>query len=876
MRKNFLIRLSFFNARLLSSANLSRYIITSLLLLQITICFGKQITPGQSLAIAQKFYQKHKSSGPAKVKSAITPTFRLDYISTDKPKTSRVKTQSTDSTGYFYVYNIGSNLGFIIVSGDDATKPVLAYSDDTTFPTANIPSNLLYWLDFYKSEIKYAQQTSLSTTLLDTITLAKSSSSTSTVVVQPLLANIKWDQTGPYNLLCPFSSTDNARSLTGCVATAMAQIMKYNQWPVKGTGSFSYTDGTNGTLTANFGNTTYDWGNMPDTYGSVSTTAKQDTAVATLMYQCGVSVSMTYSPSGSSALVSDAAVALKNYFGYDTDLNIYTRDFYSSTDWKNMIKTELNASRLVMYGGTTGTFGHAFVCDGYDSNDLFHINWGWSGYYNGYFELSVLNPPPSGSISSTGGFSQGQQIITGIQQPDVITNPSYLINMYSLGLTSTKSTITNIASQSFNVNFGFLNYGANDFNGKFGIGLYKDGVFQKTLSTYPSNVSLLANYGTPNFTLSGLSLSGLASGSYKIYCIFKPSTASSWTIMKGSNLLNNYLNVVVSGTTATITKPSLAPALALSQKITLTGKAYQNKTANFSVTVQNTGNEFYSNMGIKIYSTTNSSVYQYIDYGVVAVPTGETKTFTFSGIVTCAPGSYYATAVCDSTNAFSASSFKEISPKTNNEIPITILSQPAAAALSLTSPLSLSTGSSVISPNQNITLNANITNSGGYYDSDIIAFIFAAGGSSSIGYLDPKTVYIDTNESQSISFNGSLNLNPGNYYFRLYNNPTSWTAFAPAASDVLNFTIGTGITTANNGHEETDYQISPNPVKDAFSLTGFDGKGMLSISDIHGRLLLKKEINGNEYVSVRSLPQGVYILTLVTEKGTTERKMLKR
>ncbi|HEY6914216.1 MAG TPA: C10 family peptidase, partial [Paludibacter sp.] len=570
MKKNYLISPRIFNSRLLIPTHLFRYIITCLLLLQITICFGKQITSEQSLVIAQKFYQKHKSASPAaKIKSTVSPVFKLDYIARDKSNMSKVKAQTADTTGYFYVYNIGSNQGFIIVSGDDTTKPILAYSDDSTFPTTNIPSNLQYWLDFYKTEIKYAQQTALSTTSVENSTL----STAGTVLVQPLLSNIKWDQTTPYNLYCPFSTTDNERALTGCVATAMAQIMKYNQWPVKGTGTYSYTDGTNGTLSADFGNTTYNWSNMPDGYGSVSTTSTQDSAVAQLMYQCGVSVSMNYSPSGSSALVSDAAIALKNYFGYDTDLNIYTREFYSSTEWKNMIKTELNASRLVMYGGTTGTFGHAFVCDGYDSNDLFHINWGWSGYYNGFFELSVLNPPPTESISSTGGFSQGQQIITGIQRPDAIANPSYLINMYSLGLTSTKSTITNIASQSFNVNFGFLNYGANDFNGKFAIGLYKDGVFQKTLSTYPSNVSLLANYGTPNFTLSGLSLSGLASGTYKIYCIYKPSTASSWTIMKGSTLLNNYLNVVVSGTAATITKPSLAPALTLSQKITLSGKA---------------------------------------------------------------------------------------------------------------------------------------------------------------------------------------------------------------------------------------------------------------------------------------------------------------
>ena len=654
----------------------------------------------------------------------------------------------------------------------------------------------------------------------------------------------------------------------------MAQVMRYYQWPLKGTGSYSYTDGNNGTLTADFSNTTYDWSNMLESYtsGSIS---KQDSAVATLMYHCGVAVSMTYSTTGSSATLSDAATALKNYFGYDTDLNIYTRDFYKSSDWMSMIKTELDNARPVLYGGSTGTAGHAFVCDGYDSNNLFHINWGWSGYYNGYFELSILNPPPTGSTTTTGGFSQGQQIITGIKKDDAVSNPSYLINMYSLGLTSTKSTISNIASQTFNVNFGFLNYGANDFVGKFGIGLYKDGVFQKTLATYPNNVSIISNYGTPSFTLSALSLAGLSAGSYKIYCIYKASTASSWSIMSPTNTLNNYLNVVVTGTTATISKPSLAPILNLTQKVTLQGKAYNNRTANFNVTVTNTGNEFYSNMGIKIYSTTNSNVYQYIEYGVVNIPAGETKSFTFSGTITCAAGSYYAAAVCDSTNAFSANSFKVITPISYNPISITVLSEPGASVLSLSSPITLPNGSTTVYRNQDITLNANITNTGGYFDSEVIAFVLKADGSSSVGYLTPKTIYIDTNETQTISLSGSLSLEPGSYFFKLYYQNTSWIGFTPAASALLNFTLMNAVTTDNTNSTEYSCQISPNPVVDAFSIKNIEGKAKLVISDINGRLLITKDIFCDEQISVNNLSKGVYILSITTQNKTVERKMIK-
>ena len=835
------------------------------------ISYGRQITPSQSLSIAQQFYHNRVLSGAAKVKSTHVPVFSLDYTVTENTQSSRVKALSVDSTALFYVYNISDNQGFIIVSGDDATKPILAYSDESQFPAENIPSHVKYWLDFYKEEINSVRNSTSNATT----TALQMKSAAATVVVQPLLGNLKWDQSGPYNLLCPFSVANNARAVTGCVATAMSQLMKYYQWPVKGTGSFSYTDGTNGTLSANFGNTSYDWNNMLSAYGTISSTPQQDTAVATLMYQCGVSVSMTYSPASSSAQLSAAASALKNYFGYDTDLNIYTRNFYTTTDWKNLIKPELNAARPVLYGGSTNTEGHAFVVDGYDSNDLFHINWGWSGYYNGYFELSLLNPAPSGSIGSTGGFSQDQQLITGIQKPDAVTGTTYPIYMYSAGLATSKSSIQNISASSFNVTFGFLNYGISGFSGKVAIALYKDGVFQKTLSA--SNAFVLnPNYGSASFGLSGLSLAGLASGTYKAYCVYEASSASSWTIINGSNQLNDYLNIVISGTSANLSKPVFAPLLTLTQAVTLTGNVYQNKVATFNVTVQNTGTEFNSNMGIKIYSTSNSSVNQYINYGVVVVGAGETKNFTFRGAVTVNPGTYYAVAVCDSTNAFSSTAFKVMTPAIDNQIAITVLAQPATAALSLTVPVSLTSGSSIIAQNDPVTLNAGITNTGGFYDSDIIAFVFPSGGGNSVAYLNPQTIYIDTNETQQLSFTGTLDLNPGQYLFKLYSNISGWAAIPPYLSGSLDFTMISGVTTGSESGSGSSYSIYPNPVSDVMNLKGINRLTTISITDIHGRVLIKKEVNPEESIAVNLLPQGLYMVTLTTTETSTILKMLKK
>jgi len=206
-------------------------------------------------------------------------------------------------------------------------------------------------------------------------------------VVTPLLT-CTWDQGAYYNALCPADGAGPAgHVVTGCVATAMAQTMFYYRFPTTGLHSNTYNAGsTYGYLTANPGTTTYDWNAMQDNLNA------SNTAVATLIYHCGVTVNMNYGPAGSSANMSDAAYAMKYYFKYGT-ITEHLRFGYSDANWIAMLKTELNAKRPVMYSGddTGGGGGHAFVCDGFDVSNNFHFNWGWSGYYNGYFAMSDLN-----------------------------------------------------------------------------------------------------------------------------------------------------------------------------------------------------------------------------------------------------------------------------------------------------------------------------------------------------------------------------------------------------------------------------------------------------------------------------------------------------
>ena len=238
---------------------------------------------------------------------------------------------------------------------------------------------------------------------------------TSATAVEPLLKDITWNQTKPYNNCCPNDYP------TGCVATAMGQVMYYYRYPEHGVGSNTYQ--WNGQqLTANFGTTTYQWSNMQDKLTANSSSAAQD-AVATLLYHVGVSVNMNYGPAsegGSGASPSYIAPALINHFGYDKGCHLRSREYFTKTEWEATVRNELDNGRPILYGGfTMSASGHSFVCDGYNQQGYYHINWGWDGLNNGYFLLSALDPKTKGTGGGEEGqgFNYNQTMVIGIQKP---------------------------------------------------------------------------------------------------------------------------------------------------------------------------------------------------------------------------------------------------------------------------------------------------------------------------------------------------------------------------------------------------------------------------------------------------------------------------
>jgi hypothetical protein len=372
-----------------------------------------------------------------------------------------------------YVFSISEAGGFVIVSNDDRTLHILGFSDTGVLDLDNMPDEKRAWLQGYADEIAWLKQHDDSSVPVGTIVNTRAGSHEKESIA-PLLTTT-WAQRAPYNDLCPEYATGK-RAVTGCVATAMAQVMNYHKWPVTATEAIpSYQDGYGAYQTA-LEATTFDWGNMLDSYGSGETT-EQNTAVATLMQYCGYSVEMNYGPTSGTNMFK-VAPALKTYFDYNETTTYLSRSFYTNDRWEDIIYHELASHRPVLYGGQSTGGGHAFVCDGYQceyGTDFFHINWGWGGKSDEYYVLSVLDPysgQGTGGSSSNGGFYFGQEAIIGIQKTSD-NGTTADITPAKIDLTAnymTLSNVTIILGETETITLNVTNNSTDDFDGDIYVG----------------------------------------------------------------------------------------------------------------------------------------------------------------------------------------------------------------------------------------------------------------------------------------------------------------------------------------------------------------------------------------------------------------------
>ena len=540
----------------------------------------------------------------------------------------------------YYVFNLGEADGFVVVSGDDRTTPILGYSDTGSINFDDMPDGLRYLLEGYEQQMEVLASDAYAGDYRNSSPLRASALAD----IAPMIST-QWSQGEPYNDLCPL--IDGERTVTGCVATSMAQVMNYYKYPTASTAAIpSYSVTTEDKNRASYNldvaaldATTFSWGDMLDNYTSENSgTDAQKQAVAKLMQYCGSSIEMFYglgSNGGSEAYQEDVPYALTTYFGYDGGVRYANRMNYSYEAWVNMIHSELKASRPVILGGQSCGGGHSFVCDGYkyeNESDYFHINWGWGGASDGFFLLSLLNPDEQGigGSSTLDGFSFGQVAIVGIRPP-VEGNADNVLALDALhfsspdGALSSKDFTREKASDSFtDINLYFCLWNLNRGNSLFdaAVQLVNDkGELVETLSTV-DNFNLGFSYGCGNNVAVTIP-SSVGGGTYYIKVKSRIHGNDIWQECYDGDAFK--LTATITDNKLTIDVPIPSNVLPKSATIEVSGNKRTGSEQTITATITGGSGNYQGDVILKVNN-------QDVMGKVVSAPSGETITVTFSYI----------------------------------------------------------------------------------------------------------------------------------------------------------------------------------------------------------------------------------------------------
>ena len=666
-----------------------------------------------------------------------------------KRSNNAVSLTMADSSAVYFAVNTANS--FVLVGADDRLPEVLGYSDRGTFDPNNLPPAFRYWMQCYEEELSQIASDQLQ------ITNAKS-----LTAISPLLSSL-WSQGDPYNKYAPAYNDAGSKCVTGCVATAMAQVMYYYKYPTKGTGSHSYlwicTDpvGKSGTLSANFGTTTYDWANMLDSYRS-GYNETQSNAVATLMYHCGVSVDMGYGQS-SGAFTTDVPKSLQTYFSYDANYQRIQKVMYPIDSLNRIIYSELKAKRPVLVSGFNDEGGHAFVCDGCDANGYFHINWGWAGSCDGYFLLSALNPHGTQGIGgTTKGYNSGTAFFIGIQ-PAKTGTPKAIPQMAcdSIHVTTSGTSRTSTFSTSI---YTLENFGLTDFSGNYGIALYDEDETKLVTVLKSESCSLKAGYHrTTAATFSSLSIpSTVPNGTYHLCAVYKDANYGWMRLLCTQD--DYYRTLTLTAFSLTFYPNDAEPVLKLTAPIAFPKGTnadsipYTGIPVSFSV--KNTGGTFRGDISARIYKGTFSKgQYELMDSVVLrrnqTLSSALQQTFASSLLLE----TQYVMRLCYRNNA--SDEWHNFEPAAYAEVPFMLYDPNYHIAL--TDTIRFDRNDSV--PRNNANLYYSIKNTGAPFDGELQLFFYQK--SFLRGTSELRTVHIGTNTTLSDAFSGPLEQLPGTY-----------------------------------------------------------------------------------------------------------------
>lgn len=499
-----------------------------LTIISVVAAFGlhaAQLTPEEALARLSR-------NIPAKVKKLKSEV------------SSPIRTIETE-LGSPAIYIFGGNNSFMLVSADDAAAPLLGYCDSEKFDASASNPEFEWWLAEYARQIQYASAKGIA---------YASPATRAEAEIAPLVKS-HWNQGAPYYNMCP--TVNGRHSVTGCVATAMAQVVNYWKQPAAAKGEgIAICAGSNDQLSMNFADRAFDWSNMLNDYVSGQYSQEQADAVAYLMKVCGYSVKMNYSPTESGAFSVNIVSALINNFGYNPNIRYLQRDYFSSSDWDSMVYDEIKAGRPVIYGGQSNGGGHQFIADGY-RDGYFHINWGWGGMSDGYFLLSILNPDEEGIGGGAGGYSFSQDILTGVQPQEVAaTYPFFLTQQGNMtGSYNSANKQLSLSAVNGSKQGGFYNMSGMPVVVRLGLKFQPTSgaaEFVKKLSDSNGDIFSIANLS--GYSGLSASIADLEDGSYKVSICTQIAADENapWISTLAPMTCNNYVVVTKSGSNVSV------------------------------------------------------------------------------------------------------------------------------------------------------------------------------------------------------------------------------------------------------------------------------------------------------------------------------------
>ena len=806
-------------------------------LLQIS---ARQISPDEALETANRFVR-----GNSRLRALSQAQMKLAYVKTE------------GSQNRLYVFNASTG-GFVIVSGSDATEQVLGYGTSGAFDAQNMAPGLADMLDIYSEEIGYAIDNNIERTSAPVQTADTRPS------IAPMLKT-QWGQSTPFNNLCPMVGSN--RSVTGCLATAMAQVMKHHNWPEVGEGSRSYESTLGGetvTLSVDFGETTYDWENMLNNY-STGYNEQQANAVATLLYSCGVACGMDYATS--TAPSAELFKALPNNFKYDKSIKMAEKAYYGIDEWNDIVYNELRNGRVVYLAGYNAKSGHAFVCDGYDKDDYFHINWGWVGLDDGYFKMSALDPSEQGIGGSDAGYSKGLEMVYNIKKDqggeatieigfhgecNINRGTADLGSMIELVFGVTGMTSFSIFKDYYYMRLGIMAVNESTSEETF---VQSNNIYWCILSSYYYSLA------GKNIRVYANAMRDLADGTYRLYPAIYDMSHELYAKGRVYPGKTPYVIMVKEGNNATFRLPSVDKPL-LNAALTQNTQLYKNYRYSVTATVTNRGGDYCQYIYPVLLNYDDLTVVHQGEGLMYELRNGESMTQEHISRLPddIAPGNYYLAMADYEGNLISMPD--EVTVKENS-----------GSYTLRASSFTIENADNVNADNVKMTLRVSCT--AGYFNGVLDAYIHRMGGTS---LCRGSSEFFDLTAGQSkvVTFNVPFkNAVVGMTYqaaiFDYNVNPcTMLTSFQT-------FTVGMKSGLGDIAADALGVMAYPSPARDVLNVAAADAIEQVEVYSLSGSKVLSAKVTPAQEakISVETLTPGIYLMQVQTTHSRHTLRIVK-